>query len=92
MKLTILSSYHFIEKNRRLHKKGYCGRLISTLNFSDVRNCTKKVYNLKSKRTPPNYKLLDPFEADLFKLIEKIKFRKDHNSFQTKINHKYKGI
>ena len=33
-------------------------------------NCVKKeVYNLKFRNTPPNNKLLDPFEADLVKLI-----------------------
>ena len=60
------------------------------LNSSDVTNCTKReVYNQKSQRKLPNNKLLDPFEADLYKLIKKIKFRKDHNHFQTKLN---KGI
>ena len=49
--------------------------------------CAKKeVYNLGFQRTPPNNKLLDPFEADLFKLIKKIKFRRDHNNFQAKLN------
>ena len=33
-----------------------------------------------------NNKLLDPFEADLFKLIRKIRFRNDQNHFQTKLN------
>ena len=46
----------------------------------------KEVYNLNSQKTPPNNKLLDPFEADLFKLIKKIRFRRDYNSFQMKLN------
>ena len=46
----------------------------------------KKVYNLKSQYTPPNNKPLDPFEADLLKLIRKVKFRRDYNSFQKKLN------
>ena len=46
----------------------------------------KEVYNLKSQRIHPNNKTLDPFEADLFKLIRKIRFRKYHNDFQTKLN------
>ena len=51
------------------------------LDSSDDMDCTKKeVYNLKSQKTPPNNKLLDPFEVDLFKLI-KIRFRIDYNSF-----------
>ena len=41
---------------------------------------------MKSQRTPPNNKLLNTFEADLFKLIRKIRFRKYHNHFQTKSN------
>ena len=49
-------------------------------NSSDIPNWTKnEVYRLKSQRTPP-------FEAELFKLIKKIKFRKCHNHFQTKSN------
>ena len=47
---------------------------------------------LKSQRTPPNNKLLNPFEADLFKLIKKIKFRKNHKSFQTKLNKDIKEL
>ena len=62
------------------------------INSSDILNCTKKeVYNLKSQRTPPNNKLQDPFEDDLFKSIWKIRFRRDHKHFQTKLN-KYKCI
>ena len=57
------------------------------LNSSDIPNCPKKeVYHLKSQRTPPNKKLLDRFEAGLFKLIRKIRLRQDHNHFQTKLN------
>ena len=63
------------------------------LNSSDIPNRTKKeVYNLKSQRRPPNNKLLDPFEADLFKLIKKITFRKDHNHFLTKLNKDIKEL
>ena len=50
------------------------------------------MYNLKSQRTPPNNKLLDPFEADLFNSIKKIRFRKDHNHFQTKLNEDIKEL
>ena len=46
----------------------------------------KRSSTLKPKKTPPSNKLLDQFEKDLFKLIRKIKFRKQFNSFQTKIN------
>ena len=44
------------------------------------------MYNVKSQRTPLNNKLLGLFEADLFKSIGKIRFRKDHNHFQTTLN------
>ena len=50
-----------------------------------VQKKKKEVYNLKSQNTPPD-KLLDLFEADLFKLIRKVKFRRDYNSFQKKLN------
>ena len=56
-------------------------------------DCTKKeVYNLKSENTPPNNKLLEPFEADLFKLIRKVKFRRDYNIFQKKLNKDIKEV
>ena len=45
----------------------------------------KEVFNLKTLKTLPNYKL-DPFENDLYKLIRKIKFSKQFNSLRTKIN------
>ena len=46
----------------------------------------KEVYNLKSQNTPPNTRLLDPFETDLFKLIKMVKFKKVRNNFQMKLN------
>ena len=51
----------------------------------------KVVYNLKSQKTFPNSKQLDPLEVDLFKLIRKIKFRRDYNSFQ-KLNKDIKEV
>ena len=39
----------------------------------------------KSQRTPPNHKLLEPFENDLFKLIKKIRFRKRDDHFQDRL-------
>ena len=45
----------------------------------------KQVYNLKSQKTPPNNKQLDPLEVDLFKLIKNIRFRSDYNTFQKKL-------
>ena len=50
-------------------------------------DCAKKgVYNHKPQNTPPNKKLLDPFETDIFKLIRKVKFKREHNNFQMKLN------
>ena len=43
-------------------------------------------------RTPSNNKLLNPFEADLLKLIRKIKFRKYYNHFKTKLNQDLKDL
>ena len=56
-------------------------------------DCAKKeVYNLKSQNTLPNNKLLQSFEADLFKLIRKVKFRIDYNNFQNKLNKDIKEV
>ena len=56
-------------------------------------NCAKKeVYNLKSQNTPPNNRLLDPFEADLFGLIKKRKFKRENNNFQIKLNKDIKEL
>ena len=52
----------------------------------------KEFYNLKSQNTPPNYKLQDPFETDLFKLFRKVKFKRQHNNFQIKINKDIKEV
>ena len=52
----------------------------------------KEVYSLKSQNTPRNNKLLDPFEADLFKLIRKVEFKREHNNFQMKLNKDIKEI
>ena len=46
----------------------------------------KEVYNLKSQNTPPNNRLQDSFETDLFKLIKMVKFKKIRNNFQMKLN------
>ncbi len=51
-------------------------RTLFYLEPQEDNNCAKKeVYNLKSQNTPPNNRLLDHFEADLFGLIKKIKFK-----------------
>ena len=40
----------------------------------------------------PNNKLLDPFGMDLFKLIKKVKFKREHNNFQMKLNKDIKEV
>ena len=57
--------------------------LDSCKNTDDVK---KNVYNLKSPNTPPNNRLLDSFETDLFKLIKLVKFKKVRNNFQMKLS------
>ena len=57
--------------------------LDSCKNTDDVK---KDVYNLKSPNTPPNNRLLDSFETDLFKLIKMVKFKKVRNNFQMKLS------
>ena len=59
--------------------------------WTHLMHTKKKVYNLKSQMTPPNNKLLDPFEADLFKSIKKIRFR-SYNSFQIKVDKDIKEL
>ena len=52
----------------------------------------KEVYNLKSQNTPPNNRLLDPFETDLFRLIKKVKFKRENNNFQMKLSRDIKEL
>ena len=56
-------------------------------------DCAKKeVYSIKSQNIPPNNKLLDPFEADLFKLIRRVEFKREHNDFQIKLKKDIKEV
>ena len=41
---------------------------------------------MTSDKTPPPIRLLELFEKDLFKIVEKIKFRKINCEFQDKLN------
>ena len=60
---------------------------------SDTHNNSKNIYyGLTSDKTPPPMKLLELFEKDLFKIVEKIKFRKINCEFQDKLNSDIKGI
>ena len=60
---------------------------------SDTHNNSKNIYyGLTSDKTPPPTKLLELFERDLFKMVEKIKFRKINCEFQNKHNSDIKGI
>ena len=49
-------------------------------------------FNLKSQKTPPRNKFLEPFEEDLLNLIRIIKFRKQSNSFQHNIKNDSRSI
>ena len=57
-----------------------------------IKKTKKEVYNLKSQNTPPNNRLLDPFEADLFRLIKKVKFKRENNNFQMKLSRDIKEL
>ena len=60
---------------------------------SDTHNNSKNIYyGLTSDKTPPPMKLLELFEKDLFKIVEKIKLRKINCEFQDKLNSDIKGI
>ena len=68
-------------------------RTLFYLEPQEDNNCAKKeVYNLKSQNTLPNNRLLDPFEADMFGLIKKIKFKRENNNFQMKLNRDIKEL
>ena len=68
-------------------------RTLFYLEPQEDNNCTKKeVYNLKSQNTPPTNRLLDPFEADLFRLIKKVKFKRGNNNFQMKFSRDIKEL
>ena len=60
---------------------------------SDTHNNSKNIYyGLTSDKTPRPMKLLELFEKDFFKIVEKIKFRKINCEFQDKLNSDIKGI
>ena len=60
---------------------------------SDTHNNSKNnYYGLTSDKTPLPMKLLELFEKDLCKLVEKIKFRKINCEFQDKLNSDMKDI
>ena len=63
--------------------------LDSCKNTDDIK---KDVCNLKSQNTPPNNRLLDLFETDLFKLIKMVKFKKVRNNFQMKLSKDIKEV
>ena len=58
----------------------------------DSQNKSKNTFGLKSDKTPPQMKSLDAFEKDLYKVAEKIKFRKINCQFQDKLNSDIKDI
>ena len=60
---------------------------------SDTHNNSKNIYyGLTSDKTHRPMKLLELFEKDFFKIVEKIKFRKINCEFQDKLNSDIKGI
>ena len=60
---------------------------------SDTRNNSKNTYyGLTNDKTAPPMKLLGLLERDLFKIAEKIKFRKINCELQDKINSDIKDV
>ena len=55
-------------------------------------NSKNTYYGLTSDKTPPPIKLLELFEKDLFKIVEKIKFRRISCEFPDKLNSDIKVI
>ena len=61
--------------------------------LSDTSNNIKNIYyGLTNDKTPPLMKLLELFEKDLLKIVEKIKFRKINCELQVKLNSDIKDI
>ena len=59
----------------------------------DTRNNSKNIYyGLTSDKISPPYETLELFQKDLFRLVEKTKFRKINCEFQDKINSDMKDI
>ena len=54
------------------------------VNTNDRGNSTS--YKFKSDSTPPQIAELIPFENDMYDLIQNIKYRNQHNDFQTKLH------
>ena len=52
----------------------------------------KETYGFRSTRSPPQVNQLKPFEDDLLKLIESVKFRPVNTTFQKKLNRDAKRI
>ena len=59
-------------------------RTLFYLEPQEDNNCTKN--------TPPKNRLLDPFEADLFRLIKKVQFKRENNNFQMKLSRDIKEL
>jgi hypothetical protein len=50
------------------------------------------IFGLSSNKSPPSISLLKPFEDDLIKLIENVKFRHSKDQFQTSLANDLKKI
>ena len=50
------------------------------------------LFGLSSNKSPPSIPLLKPFEDDLIKLIENVKFRRPKDQFQTSLANDLKKI
>lgn len=49
-------------------------------------------FRISTKKCPPSNVLLEPFEDELFKMVENIQFKKVSNAFQNKLNQDIKKI
>ena len=47
---------------------------------------TKETCGLKSLNCPPKIKEMEPFENDLWNLVDKLKFRKTKSNFERQLN------
>ena len=52
----------------------------------------RKLFGFSSNKSPPSIPLLNPFEDDLIKLTENVKFRRSKDKFQTSLANDLKKI
>ena len=79
--------FRFTSKNHNSLFHPYRNHLQVVSNFENI-----GLFGLSSNKSPPSIPLLKPFEDDLIKLIENVKFRCSKDQFQTSLANDLKKI